>query len=202
MKKLLLGFVMTSFSIGAFASTIGISNQPFLMKKDIVTTEYNNYLNNGSGMGLTARYLRKVDESMTAEAGFGFTNGDRASRFFVAADKEILPDFGRQPRLSIKGIAETANNNDERINTFTVAPTLSKGFAFWGKEAFPFIAIPMSVSLNESEREYETSTAIATGITGRIPVNGIKNLVGNIEMNMSLRNSYSALVLGVSLPIE
>lgn len=202
MKKLLLGLAAAGLSMGAFASTIGISNHPFLMKKDIVSTEYNNYLSSGTGMGLTARYLRKIDEGFTAEAGFGFANGERSSRFFMAADKEILPDYGRQPRFSVKGIAETADRDGERINTFGVAPTISKGFAFWGREAFPFLAIPMNVSLNQDAGEYETSTAVAMGITGRIPVDGIKNLVANIEMNMSIRNSFTGIVAGVSLPIE
>ncbi len=202
MKKLLLAASAFAISVGSMASTIGLSNHPFLMKKHIITTEYNNYFSAGSGMGLNASYLRKVNDKMNVDAGFGFTNGDRASRFFAGIDTEIIPDYGRQPKVSLKGTIETADNDGDRVNSFGIAPTLSKGFAFWGKEAFPFIALPMKVSLNTDEKVYETSTAIAAGITGRIPLQGIKNLVGNIEANMSIRNSYTSLVMGVSLPIE
>lgn len=202
MKRILIGLLSSTFAMGAFATTIGMSNHPFLMKKHIITTEYNNYLNDGSGMGLTAKYLQKVNDKMNFDAGFGFTDGERASRFFMGADYQIIPDYGRQPKFSLKGIAETENTDGSRINSFGVAPTLSKGFAFWGKEAFPFIALPMKVSLNTNEKEYETSTSIAMGITGRLPIADMKNVVGNIETNISLRNSYSALVMGVSIPVE
>ena len=202
MKKILLGLAISGISVSVLASTIGISNHPFLMKKHIISTEYNNYLNDGSGMGLTAKYLNKIDDSLSVDAGFGFTDGERASRLFVGADMKILPDYGRQPKFSIKGMAETENTDGSRINSFGVAPTLSKGFAFWGREAFPFIALPMKVSLNTNDKEYRTTSAVALGMTGRIPLEGVKNLVGNIEANISLRNSYSALVMGVSLPIE
>ena len=202
MKKILLGLAISGISVSVLASTIGISNHPFLMKKHIISTEYNNYLNDGSGMGLTAKYLNKIDDSLSVDAGFGFTDGERASRLFVGADMKILPDYGRQPKFSIKGMAETENTDGSRINSFGFAPTLSKGFAFWGREAFPFIALPMKVSLNTNDKEYRTTSAVALGMTGRIPLEGVKNLVGNIEANISLRNSYSALVMGVSLPIE
>lgn len=202
MKKLLLGLITAGVSISSIASTIGVSNHPFLMKKNIISTEFNNYLNDGSGMGLTAKYLRKIDDSLSIDAGFGFTDGERASNFSVGADMQIIPDYGRQPKFSLKAIAETENNDSERINSFGISPTISKGFAFWGKEAFPFVALPMKVSLNANNKEYETSTALALGMTGRIPFEGVKNLVGNIEANLSLRNSYSAIVMGVSLPIE
>ena len=202
MKNLLICLITAISTYSAFATTIGLSNHPFLMKKNIITTEYNNYTSAGTGQGITARYLRNVSDQINIDAGVGFTSGERASRYYVGADMEVLPDYGRQPKFSFKGIAETQNFDGRTINSFGIAPTISKGLVFWGKEAFPFIALPMRLSLDTDERVYETSTALAVGITGRIPVQGISNLVGNIEANMSLRNSYTALVMGVSLPVE
>lgn len=202
MKRILLGLITSTLSFGAIASTVGISNHPFLMKKHVVSTEYNNYLNDGSGMGLSIKYLRKLNDKVNVDAGFGFTDGDRASRFFMGTDMQLIPDYGRQPKISIKGLMETETIDGSRINSFGAAPTISKGFAFWGKEAFPFIALPVKLSLDTEEKVYKTTTALALGMTGRIPLEGVKNLVGNIEMNVSLRNSYSALVMGVSLPLE
>ncbi|MBT4790011.1 MAG: hypothetical protein HON90_00445 [Halobacteriovoraceae bacterium] len=202
MKKLLIGLATFSLSLSAMASTIGVSNHPFSMNKHIISTEYNNYMNDGSGMGLSAKYMQRVSDQLNVDAGFGFTDGERASRMFVGADMQLIPDYGRQPRVSLKGFLERESTDGERFNSFGFAPTVSKGFAFWGKEAFPFVSLPMKVSLNESEKIYESSTALALGISGRLNVAGIKNLVGNIETNISLRNSYSALMMGVSVPIE
>ncbi len=202
MRKILIGIISSSLALSAMASTIGVSNHPFTMDKHIITTEFNNYLSDGSGMGLSAKYLQRVSDSLSIDAGFGITDGDRASRFIVGSDIRLIPDYGRQPKVSVKGVLETENINGDRVNSFGVAPTVSKGFSFWGKEAYPFLALPVKVSLNTAENTYETSTALAAGVTGRIPWVGTRNLVGNIETNISLRNSYASLVMGVSLPIE
>lgn len=201
MKRMILA-VALCLSFGAYATTVGLSTHPFTMNKRVITTEFNSYLSTGSGMGITAKYFQRVDGKLNFDAGFGVTDGDRANRIFAGADYEIFPDYGRQPRVSAKALIETADFDGDRINTFGVAPTLSKGFSFWGKEAFPFLAVPLNVSLNTDEGTYETSTALAAGITGRIPLNGYENLVGNLETNVNLRNSYTAIVMGVSMPLQ
>ena len=202
MRNTLIGLLFLTLTGSAVASTVGISNHPFLMKKHVISTEYNNYNNAGSGAGLQLNYLRKINEDLNVNAGFGSTNGDRGTRVFLGADMQVFPDYGRQPRFSMKGLLESETIDGDRINSYGIAPTLSKGLAFWGKEAFPFIALPIKLNLNENEREYNTSTALAMGITGRLPIDGFKNVVGNIETNISLENSYSAFVMGISLPIE
>ena len=92
--------------------------------------------------------------------------------------------------------------DNERINTVGIAPTISKGFSFWGNEAFPFVALPYRVSLNDDQGTYDTSLALATGITGQLDIGGNKNVVGNIEANFNLENSFSAIVMGVSVPLN
>jgi hypothetical protein len=202
MRRLLIGLISSSFALSAMATTVGVSSHPFTMKKHVITTEFNSYLSNGSGMGLSTRYFQRVNDTVNVDAGFGFTDGDRSSRINVGVDTQILPDYGRQPRVSFKTILESENIVGDRINSAGIAPTISKGFSFWGKEAFPFLALPTRVSLNTNEGTYETSTAIAAGITGRIPLAGFNDLVGNIETNFSLRNSFASVVMGVSLPIQ
>jgi len=201
MKKI-IGFLAITIGMAATASTIGMSNHPFTTKKHIITTEYNSYFSDSSGMGLNANYSQRISETMTVDTGFGITNGDKSSRLHLGADLQILPDYGRQPKLSLKAFGESENISEERINSFGIAPTLSKGFAFWGKEAFPFIALPMKVSLNTARKDYETSTSVALGVTGRLPIDGASNLVGNVETNFDLNKSGSSIVMGVSLPIE
>lgn len=202
MKKLLLGLLCTALPLGAMASTVGVSSHPFSFNKHIVTTEFNNYMSNGSGTGLTARYFQRINEKLNFDAGFGFTDGDRASRITAGADYMLIPDYGRQPRFSIKGLLATENLDNDRVNSFGIAPTISKGFSFWGNEAFPYMAIPYNVSLNTDQGTYDTSTAVALGVTGNLNVGGFRDLVGNFETNFSVDNSYTAVVMGVSLPIQ
>lgn len=190
------------FSFGAAASTIGLSTHPFSMEKKAITTEFNSYLSSGDGTGITAKYYQKLDDRLNVDAGVSVGNGNRASSFMLGADYELFPDYGRQPRISAKALLESSNIEGDRVNNFGVAPTLSKGFSFWGKEAFPFVALPLAVGLNTDEGTYETNTAFAAGITGRIPLNGFENLVGNLETNIGLRNSYTAIVMGISMPLQ
>ena len=202
MKKLALVLATALLSTVASASTIGVSTHPFTMKKQVVTTEFNNYMTNGTGAGITAKYFQRLNEQINFDAGFGITDGDRSNRIFMGADFGLLPDYGRQPRVSIKGLLQTEDFDGNRINSFGAAPTISKGFSFWGKEAFPFLAVPVRVGLNADTNTYETSTAVATGITGRLPMDGYENLIYNFEANMSVRNSFTGFVMGLSLPIQ
>ena len=198
MKVLLLALI----SMSVMATTVGLSTHPFSVENRVITTEFDNYTSSGQGMGLTARYYQRVNQALNYDVGFSINEGERANRLLVGTDYEIFPDFGRQPRLSVKGLFETMEFDNERINSFGAAPTLSKGFSFWGKEAFPFIALPYRVSLNDDQNTYETSIALATGITGRLDIGGNTEVVGNIEANFNLENSYSALVMGVSVPLN
>ena len=203
MKNLRLGIILLLSSSVAVASTVGVSTHPFgMQQKRIFTTEFNSYFSNGSGMGLNAKYLHKLNRQVTLDAGFGISDGDRASRLTIGSDLELIPDYAKQPRVSLKGILETENIDGDRINTFGIAPTVSKGFSFNGTEAFPFLAMPVKVHLNQDTNKHETSTALATGVTGRLPIAGYENLVGNVEANFSFKNSYTALIMGISLPIQ
>ena len=198
MKLLLLALV--SFSV--MATTVGLSTHPFAIENRVITTEFDNYTSADSGMGLTARFYERVNSLLNYDVGFSINEGDRANRLMVGADYELIPDYGRQPRASIKTLLETMEFDNERINTVGIAPTLSKGFNFWGNEAFPFVALPYRVSLNDEQGTYDTSLALATGITGRLDLGGNKEVVGNIEANFNLENSFSAIVMGVSVPLN
>ena len=202
MNRIVLTALCIALSASSFATSVGLSTHPFSMDERVITTEFNSYLSSGSGMGITAKYFQRIDNRINVDAGFGVTDGKRSNRVFAGADYELFPDYGRQPRVSLKAMMESMNYDSERINSFGMAPTVSKGFSFWGKEAFPFVALPMNVSLNTDSGTYETSTALAAGITGRIPMKGYDNLIGNIETNINLRNSYTALVMGISMPLQ
>lgn len=198
MKLLLLALVTLSVS----ATTVGLSTHPFAVENKVITTEFNNYTSAGTGMGLTAKFYERVNQTLNYDVGFSVAEGIRSNRFLAGADYELFPDYGRQPRVSLKGIFESMDFDGDRINSVGIAPTISKGFSFWGKEAFPFLALPYRVSLNNDENTYETSTAVAVGITGRLDIGGTDKVVGNIETNFNLENSYSAIVMGLSVPLN
>lgn len=197
-----IALLLCLISTSALANVVGVSAHPFTMKKQVITTEFNSFLNNGSGVGLAARYYHKLNETVNLDAGVGIASGDRANRIFAGADMMLFPDYGRQPRVSVKGLVETMSFNGSRVNAFGIAPTVSKGFSFWGKEAFPFIALPLKVNMNTKSKTYLTSSAIAMGITGRVPFNGYNKLIGSLETQFSLQDSYSSIVLGFAIPIQ
>jgi hypothetical protein len=199
-QGLLIGTI-GGLALTAQATTIGVSSHPFAMKNQVVTTEFTGYMSNGTGMGLTARYFNRVNEDINLDIGVGVTDGERANRAFLGADFQIFPDYGDQPRISLKAMGETADEFSTRYNSLGVAPTISKGFSIDGHEVFPFVALPMRVAMDAEDGTYETQTALALGATGRLPFEGMDNMVGNIEANVGLRNSFSSIVLGISLPI-
>ena len=82
-----------------------------------------------------------------------------------------------------------------------LGPVVSKGFSFWGKEAFPFVAIPFGLTLNQDNKQYEMRTNIALGIMGKIPVKKLEKLIFNLEADINLNNSFTAVFLGMTYPL-
>ncbi len=91
MKKIGLFLGTALLSTAASATTIGVSAHPFTMKKQVVTTEFNNYNNDGAGSGISARYFNRATERVNFDAGFGITDGERSNRLFMGADIELVP---------------------------------------------------------------------------------------------------------------
>ena len=58
------------------------------------------------------------------------------------------------------------------------------------------------VQLNTDEGTYETTAALTTGVSGKLDLGSFKDVVGNLEINMPIRNSFSAFVMGISIPIQ
>ncbi len=193
--------IISLLSTFSFANVVGLSNQPLGLSKSIFTTEFNGYLSNGSGAGLTLRYLHHMNENLSLEGGIGMGSGDRKNRVFFGGDVMIFPDYIDQPRISMKGLLESSSEFGNRHNKIGLIPTISKGFNFWGKEAYPFLALPMRLNLNSERSTFESSIALAAGITGKIPVEAMKKMIANIELNLGLENTYTSLVFGLSYPL-
>ena len=199
---LVLGFVALLFSSKAWSYGTGISTYPLMMDKSMLSAEFTGITSDGGGVGLQGRLTHKVSQKVVIDGGIGMAGGERNSRIFAGADIELYPDYMKQPRVSLKTTFENAEEFDTRRNILGVAPTVSKGFSFWGEEAYPFISLPYKIGLNSDTQTYQTQMSLDMGINGSIPVDGYRHLTGTVEANIDLDDSYTAIFLGVSYAIN
>ncbi|MAW07475.1 MAG: hypothetical protein CME61_04250 [Halobacteriovoraceae bacterium] len=198
---LILGGLM---STQVWAYGVGQSTHPMAINDRLLATEFTGILSDGTGMGVQVRYTQKLNKKIRMDGGLGIAGGDRSSRMFVGADYEIFPDYEKQPRVSVKLGYENASEFGNRINSFSITPTASKGFSFWGKEGYPFVAVPISVGLNSSNRTYETSLGLTGGWTGKVPlkIESLSKLTASAELNLGLKDTYTGVFVGLSYPIK
>jgi hypothetical protein len=203
----LLGLAL-SLGLGsgaAFAYGTGISTFPLEVEKKVLSAEVTGIVSNGSGLGLQARYTQKLSELASVDAGLGISGGERSARLFAGYDYELFPDYDMQPRTSIKAFVENSKEFGVRRNILGIAPSVSKGFSFWGQEAFPYLSVPYGISLNSKKSSYETTLSANLGVTGMIPAETIgtsKALTANAEAIIGLKDSFSAVFIGFGYPLE
>lgn len=204
MKKHFAAFLigMTLMSSKAFAYGTGYSTFPMMADKKFVSAEMTGITSTGGGVGAQVRYSQKINSALLIDAGIGLSGGERANRIFAGADYELFPDYMNQPRISVKTSFSNASEFGVRRNILSVAPTISKGFSFWGEEAFPFISLPVGLSLDSDSKTYESIAHLGLGITGHLPIEGYRHLTGVFEGIVGIKDSYSGLFAGVSFPIE
>ncbi len=203
MKKLIV-ITLCTLSTAVFAvPTTGLSTFPWQSNKKILSTELNGIADEQGGAGLTARFTNKLNEQISWDAAVGITRGDRAGNMVsVATDYEFYPDYAKQPRFAIRGSMESTKEFNERTVIIGLSPTLSKGFSFWGHEAFPHLSLPMGLVLNGPKSTYETRFNLNVGITGKIPHPDYQNLTAKLEGSLGLKDSYSSVLLGISYSIN
>lgn len=201
MIRSLTAVLATLFCAPLWAFGTGVSSYPLMLDSSLLSAEFTGVTSTGGGVGMQARYTRKVTSGIVLDAGAGFGGGERERRFFVGSDFEIFPDYMSQPRVSIKTTYANKKEFDTRQNAVSIAPTVSKGFSFWGEEAYPFIALPYTVSLIGANNTYVTSANLNLGIAGALPIEGYRHLTGSFEINASIKDSYSGVFLGISYPL-
>lgn len=188
----------------AHAYGTGISTFPLAVETKLISAELTGITSSGGGFGMQARYTQKLSENGTIDAGLGISGGERSARLFAGYDYELFPDYENQPRTSLKAFVENSKEFNSRRNIIGVAPTVSKGFSFWGKEAFPYLSVPYGISLDGKNNSYKTTLSANVGVSGIIPadVGPEKQLTANAEAIISLKNSFSGVFFGVAYPIE
>ena len=192
-------------STAAFGYGMGISTFPLQEDKKVLSAEVTGIVHNGSGVGLQARYTQKLTPTSIVDAGVGIAGGERSARLFAGYDYELFPDYDKQPRTSLKAFVENSKEFGTRRNIIGVAPTVSKGFDFWGHEAFPYLAIPYGISLDGKRNAYETTLSANLGISGTIsPEYSMtsKPVTANAEVIVGLKDSFSGVFVGFGYPLE
>jgi hypothetical protein len=188
----------------AHAYGTGLTSYPLEVETKLISAEFTGITSTGGGLGLQARFTDKLSESGTIDAGLGISGGERSARLFAGYDYELFPDYENQPRTSIKAFVENSKEFNARRNILGLAPTVSKGFTFWDKEAFPYLSIPYGISLNGTNNSYSTTISANLGISGVIPaeVGSNRQLTANAEAIIGLKDSFSGVFFGVAYPIE
>ncbi|PIP95197.1 MAG: hypothetical protein COW00_13680 [Bdellovibrio sp. CG12_big_fil_rev_8_21_14_0_65_39_13] len=200
-KAILSTSVLMAVS-GAFAAGTGYSTYPLSMEKTLIGAEFTGITSNGGGVGVQGRFTQRVNSKFNYDAGIGISGGQRSSRIFAGADYELFPDYENQPKISLKSTIQNSKDFDRRVNSVSLAPTVSKGFSFWGEEAFPFISLPYAINLDSQSSTYNTSFNVNVGITGKLPIEGYSNLIGMLEATVSVKDSFTGIFAGVSYPIN
>jgi hypothetical protein len=203
-RTLLLAFALfLLFCADAFSQSIGVSTFPLEQNKGLVTTEFVNYAasNDQGGPGFQARYTRKLNSAVTIDGGLAFADSAYNKRFFVASDIEILPDYGNQPRVSVRPFIQRAQEFKNYKNIIGAAPVVTKGFNTWGKEVYPYAALPMSLVLISGSQKYETRTVLALGAAAKSPFKEFENVIFSAEGDINISHGYSAIFIGMTLPM-
>jgi hypothetical protein len=182
----------------AFSYGTGVSTYPWTENQKIITAEMTGITSTGPGVGMQARYTQRVNDKIILDGGAGLGFGERTNRIFVSSDYEIFPDYMNQPRFSLKGTFENAQEFKYRSNRMLVAPTVSKGFNVSGSEIFPYLSLPVGLSLMDVTRKYETIASAAIGASGKLPLENYDNLYGSTEISVGLKDTFTAVFLGVS----
>jgi hypothetical protein len=192
-------------SSAAFGYGMGISTFPLEEDKKVLSAEVTGIVSDGGGVGLQARYTQKLNQLSSVDAGVGISGGERSARLFAGYDYELFPDYDMQPRTSLKAFIENSKEFGTRRNILGIAPSVSKGFSFWGNEAFPYLSLPYGISLDGKKNQYETTLSANIGISGMISSEYLittKPVTANAEMIIGLKDSFTAVFFGFGYPIE
>lgn len=198
LKKLAL-CTTALLTTSALANNVGQSTYPMLPSTKLISVEATGITSSNGGIGVQTRYTQKLNQSVIFDAGVGMSGSERNNgRLFAGMEYELFPDYMRQPRVSFKGTVDTTEVMDIRRTQFVASPIISKGYNLWGKEAFPFISVPVGISLDGDSNTYQTTVSANFGLSGNLPIRGFEKLIGSFETQVGLKKSYTGVLFGIS----
>ncbi|MBF0298542.1 MAG: hypothetical protein HQK51_07470 [Oligoflexia bacterium] len=186
-------FINTS----AFAYGLGLSAYPLsnVSKRGIITTELTEFLSDETGVGLQARYLRKINPSLALEANGGVSNTNRSKRIGLAANFDV---YNIGPHFLLRPYYERANEFFTVKHIFGVSPILTLSYAQEPLIGYPFVSLPISAALDSDTHSYEMRYVLSAGINRKFFFYPDNKMLLNLEVNINLKNSLSAFFIGVS----
>lgn len=196
--KLTLALIATLFSLQTFASSlVGVSVHPMKEGDKLIHPEFVNRFTSGSSQGLQVRYLHNFTDKLNADAGLRVFRRD-ISTFFASGTYELYPDYDSQPQIALKAFFERERNDTIDSNIFGIAPVVSKGYSFQGYPIYPYASLPLRMQLIDTE-QYKIASALTLGLSAELPFQNFSNVLGNVELNIDIDNSYSYLALGLAM---
>lgn len=204
MIRLFMGIILCVLFLpkAVHAYGTGYRSYPLLPMAKLVGAEFTGIFSEGGGVGIQSRYTQKISAATVIDFGVGMNGGERSGSVFAGIDYEIFPDYGRQPKISFRAAFENTKEFGSRYNIISLAPTISKGFSFWGVEAYPFWGLPLGISLSTQNKTYQSQISTNFGLTGDLPLGGYKQFVGTIEAFVDIKDSFSGIFFGISYPLN
>jgi hypothetical protein len=183
-----------------YAYGVNYSTYPFAPATKILAVDIGG---KADGMATQLRIAYKYDSQIMIEGGLGVatSNNDNAS-MFVGIDYEVIPDYLKQPRIGVRVAVDNVNFSGSRHNIFSMTTVVSKGVSFWGREAFPYISLPLGMAFNTANKTYSTYLALSAGVTGNLPINKYHHLVTNLEASLGFTGLGSSIFAGISFPFK
>lgn len=200
--KLISIAIGTLLTTNAWALGTGVASYPMMTGKKLISSEVLGVTSSGGGIGAQVRYSQKLAKKLVFDAGLGISGGEMTNRFFTGVDYEIYPDYYKQPKVSVKTTLEMAKEFEVSRTKLSLAPTISKGFSFWGKEAYPYFSMPVGLSLDGDSKTYESTISANLGINGNLPVEEYKHLQASAEIQLGLKDSFTSILVGLSYPLQ
>jgi hypothetical protein len=180
-----------------FAYGTGYSTHPIPEEQRMINIEAMGIVSDNGGLGIQGRYTHRLNTDLTLDGGLGISGGDRENRIFVGADYMLFPDYESQPRLSLKGSYILSEEFGTSTNNFSISPTVSKGLSMWDQEIYPFLAVPVGLQLVSEGNKYETTIGASLGATAPLMLENAEKLFLNAEVNIDLKDSYTAFFTGI-----
>ncbi len=150
----------------------------------VLSAEMTGYMSQRNEMGAGVRYTQNFNGNLLDVTAAG-AQDSRAMVLGAGMDFEVLREDMNQPRVSVKPYAQQLSFEGTSSTLVGAAPTLRKGIATFGKEIFPYVALPNGVRIDSDSQEFVFYSSLTFGASMAIPQSQ-ERLVISLEANKNL----------------
>lgn len=146
-----------------------------------------------SGPGVGLRAQKQLIPEVLFEAGGALSSGRRDRNLYLSLAKTFYPDYGWQPALTLKGLVEFTNMDDDNYNQIGFAPIFSKGVKIVDQDVYFFAGLPARLIVGDDHiQSSRFSLGINAGATSPLTF-WQEGLFGSVEMYFNARKSYNSV---------